>query len=249
MGVPDFATSDVLSVASTCVGAKKVEVAATHQVQSGAHQPNGSVADIMCFPGGSGRHAALPEQCARDRAIGFASEVSIERAKRERKSPASRRREAVRAIGRSPCDGTPQAKRSVSAGGEVLIERDDGGGRCRSRGLADQHHGKASLGSSEEQIVAVACGALEDRRQYGDVARIAESLWRGREKNDSRSNLRLPNRRSPVCALVRVEREISNPSAPAKRLRAHWVFGRERRGKRAGMLDFAARTHRRFQRN
>ena len=54
-------------------------------------------------------------------------------------SPPVRTGKAVsRTIGRLPGDGTPHAKRGVSAGGEVLIERDYGGCRCRGRGAADE---------------------------------------------------------------------------------------------------------------
>ncbi len=75
--------------------AKKFEVATTHQVQAGTDQPDCSVPEVVCFPGGIRRHAAFAKQPLRNHAIGFARKVCIERAEDERKSPASRRREAV----------------------------------------------------------------------------------------------------------------------------------------------------------
>ena len=75
--------------------AKKFEVATTHQVQAGTDQPDCSVPEVVCFPGGIRRHAAFAKQPLRNHAIGFAREVCIERAEDERKPPASRRREAV----------------------------------------------------------------------------------------------------------------------------------------------------------
>jgi tripartite-type tricarboxylate transporter receptor subunit TctC len=64
------------------------------------------------------------------------------------------------------------------------------------RGAADEDDGKAILGAAaEEQILAVACAALKHSLQAEGIARIAECLWRGREKNDRRSKMREPNRR------------------------------------------------------
>jgi hypothetical protein len=146
----------------------------------------------------------------RDRAIGFVGEVRVECAQHERESPTPRRRETLRrARERSFADGLPQPECRISAGGEVLIERDDGRDGCRGCGAADQDDRNAVL---KDQVLAVACGAPEYWRKRGDAARFAESLWRGREKNDRRSNMRQPNRRGSVCALVRIEREISSPS-------------------------------------
>jgi hypothetical protein len=120
---------DLLSAPSTGVVTKEINVAATHQVQPRTHQPNRSVPEVMRFPGGSRWHAAFAEHCSCDRAIGPTVEARVERAQNERKSPVLWQRETVRrAVERSPSDGLPQAKRSVSAGGEVVIERDDGRG-------------------------------------------------------------------------------------------------------------------------
>ena len=64
----------------------------------------------------------------------------------------------------------------------------------------------------EDEILAIACGAPEQESKGRDAVGFTEFLGRGREKNDRRSKMRQPNRRGPVCALVRVERETSNPS-------------------------------------
>jgi hypothetical protein len=61
-------------------------------------------------PGSARGHAALPKQPLRNRAIGFAGEVCIERTKDKHQSPASRRREVISgAINRLRSDGPPQA--------------------------------------------------------------------------------------------------------------------------------------------
>src|SRR5262249_42205086 len=74
----------------------------------------------------------------------------------------------------------PQAKRSVSAGGEVVIERDDGRGRCCGPGAADQHDGRAAL---KDQILA---RLRRPEILAEDAARLAESLWRGPERKGAR---------------------------------------------------------------
>jgi hypothetical protein len=71
------------------VEAEKLEVAAAHQIQPGTHQANCSVAEVMRLPRGARRHAAFAEYRLRNRAIGFAGKVCIERAEGERQSPAS----------------------------------------------------------------------------------------------------------------------------------------------------------------
>jgi hypothetical protein len=129
---------DALSAPSTLVRAEKLEVATPHQVQPGSDQPDCSVTEVVRLPGNAGWHAALPEQPLRNRAVGFAGEVCVERAEKQHKSPASRRREAIRQADRSLGYNLPQAKRCVSAGGKVLIERDDRGDGRRSRGSADE---------------------------------------------------------------------------------------------------------------
>jgi len=106
-------------------------------------------------------------------------------------------------------DRVPQLKCSVSARREVLIERYDGRGGCCGRSAADQDDRGAVL---QDQIFAVACGAPEYWRERRNAARIAESLWRGREKNDRGIEMRQPNRRDLVCPLVRIERGISSPN-------------------------------------
>ena len=69
--------------------AKKFEVATTHQVQAGTDQPDCSVPEVVCFPGGIRRHAVFAKQPLRNHAIGFARKVCIKRAEDERKSPAA----------------------------------------------------------------------------------------------------------------------------------------------------------------
>ena len=105
--------------------------------------------------------------------------------------------------------GLPQAKRSVGAGGEVAIERNDSRCGCRRRGTADEDDWSAIL---KDQVKAVACCILEYWREHGDVAHLGKSLGRGRENNDRGGKMGQPNRRSSVRALVGVEREILNPS-------------------------------------
>jgi hypothetical protein len=164
----------------------------------------------MCLPGSAGWNAALPKQPLRNRAIGFAGEVCIERTENKHQSPASRRREVIGgAINSLRSDGPPQAKRSISAGGKVLIERDQGRSGRSGRDAADEYNGSAIL---KNQILSIACGALEYWLEPGNAARFTESLWRGREKNGRRSKMWQPNRRGAVCTLVWVEREIATPS-------------------------------------
>ena len=154
--------------------------------------------------------AAFAEQPLRNRAIGFAGEVCIERAKGERQSAASRRREVIGgAINRLRSDGPPQTKRGVRTGGEMLIEWHDGRSRCSGRGAGDEHNGSAIL---EDEILAIACGAPEQESKGRDAVGFTEFLGRGRKKNDSRSKMRQPNRRCSVRTLVWVERETSDPS-------------------------------------
>jgi hypothetical protein len=201
---------DALSAPSTVARAEKLEVATPHQVQPGSDQPDCAVAEVMCLPGSTGWQAPFAVQPLRNRAIGFAGEVCIERAEDKYQSPAARRREVIGgAINRLRNDGPPQAKRSISAGGKVLIERDDSRSGCSGRDAADEYNASAIL---KNQILAIACGALEYWLELGDAGRFMESLWRGRKKNGRRSKMWQPNRRGAVCSLVWVEREIATPS-------------------------------------
>jgi hypothetical protein len=205
----DFATQDALSAPPSGL-AEKLEVAAAHQVQPASDQPNCAVAEVMCLPGSTGWHAPFAEQPLRNRAVGFAGEVCIERTEDKHQSAPSRRREIIGgAINRLRRDRLPQAKRSISAGGKVLIERDDGRSGRSGRDAADEYNGSAIL---KNQILSIACGALEYWLELGDAARFTESLWRGREKNGRRSKMWQPNPRGAVCTLVWVEREIATPS-------------------------------------
>jgi hypothetical protein len=202
---------DALSAPSAAVG-EKFEVAAPHQVQPGTHQPDGPVAEVVCLPGRAGWHAALPEQPLRNCAIGFAGEMCIERAEDEHQSLAPRRREADRRADTSLGESLPEAKRSVSAGREIVIEGNDGGDGRRSRSTANEHDGSAVWRTAQDSVLPIACGLLEYLRQRTDAARLAETLGHGREKNDDRSKVWQPNWRGSVGALVRVEREIATPS-------------------------------------
>jgi hypothetical protein len=178
---------DALSAPSTTVMAEKLEVAAPHQVQPGTDQPDCSVAEVMCLPGSARGHAPFAEQSLRNRAIGFAGEVCIERAEDEHQSPASRRREVIGgAISRLRNDGPPQAKRSISAGSKVLIERDEGRSGRSGRDAPDEYNAGAIL---KNPILSIACGTLEYWLEPGNAARFTESLWRAREKNDRGSKM------------------------------------------------------------
>ena len=103
----------------------------------------------------------------------------------------------------------PQAKRSVGAGREVVIERNDSGCGCRRRSTADEDDWSAIL---KDQVKAVAGGVPEYWREHGYVVHLWKFLGRGREKNDRGGQMGQPNRRGSVRALVGVEREILNPS-------------------------------------
>jgi hypothetical protein len=203
---------DALSAPSTLVRAEKLKVATPHQVQPGTDQADGPVAEVVCLPGRAGGHTALPEQSLRNRAIGFAGEARIKRAEDEHQSLAPRRREASRRAERLPGQGLPQTKRSVSAGREILIEGDDRGRGSRSRSTANEYDRSTVSRTSDDPVLAIACGMHEYLRQRTDTAGPAKFRGRGREKNDCRSKMRQPNRRGLVRALVRVEREIAVPS-------------------------------------
>jgi len=148
----------------------------------------------------------------RNCAIGFAGEACIKRAEDEHQSPTPRRREAVGRADRSLGEGLPQTKRRVSAGREILIEGNEGGDGRRSRSTANEHDGSAVRRTAQDSVLPIACGLLEYLRQRTDAARLAETLGRGREKNDGSCKVWQPNWRGSVGALVRVEREIATPS-------------------------------------
>jgi hypothetical protein len=168
--------------------AEKFAVAAAHQVQPGTDQPDGAVAEVMCLPGVTRWHTPFAEQPLRNCAVGFAGEVCIERAKGERQSASSGRREVIGgAIHRLRSDGPPQAKRGVRPGGEILIEWDNGGSRCTGHGAGDEHNGSAIL---KDEILAVACSTPEQEPKGRDAARFTEFLAGGCEKNDRRSKMR-----------------------------------------------------------
>lgn len=139
-------------------------------------------------------------------------------------------------IGELSSPPLPQAKRSVGAGREVAIERNDSCCGCRRRCTADEDDWGALL---KDQVKAVAGGILEYWRGYGDVARLGKFLGRGREKNDRGGNMGQSYRRGSVRAFVGLEREILNPTWQVRRLRARPAHGPGRRGNSAGMPDFA----------
>jgi hypothetical protein len=191
---------------------EKFEIAAAHQVEAGTDQPDRPIAEVVCLPGSAGRHTTLPEQPSRNRAVGFAGKVPIERAESEHQSLAPRPREAIRRADRSLGQGLPQTERGVSSGREILIEGDDRGDGRRSRSTANKYDGSAVLGTADDPVLAIACGMQEHLRQRTDAARLAKFRGRGREKDDRRSKMWQPNRRSSVRAFVRVENETAVPS-------------------------------------
>jgi hypothetical protein len=71
---------------STTGVAQKVEIAAPHEFQSGAHQANRAIAQVMRLPGRSRWHAPFTEQDLRDGAIALASEAAIQGAQRKDES-------------------------------------------------------------------------------------------------------------------------------------------------------------------
>ena len=99
-----------------------------------------------------------------------------------------------------------------------MIERDDRGDGRRSRGTADEYDGEPMFGFPKDEVLAVACAAPENWRELADAARLAECLWRGREKNNGRSKMWQPNRSSSVRALVRVEKGNRKPQRESERV-------------------------------
>jgi hypothetical protein len=87
MGVHVFTTpcDRTLSPHTTRV-AQEIEIAAPHELQSGAHQANRAIAQIMCLPGRSRWHSPRTEQSLGDGAIALAGEAAVQGAQRKYES-------------------------------------------------------------------------------------------------------------------------------------------------------------------
>jgi hypothetical protein len=61
------------------------EIATSHQLEAGARQTNGAVAQLVCLPAGTGRNSGAAEQDLRNGAISFTGQAAVERAQRKPK--------------------------------------------------------------------------------------------------------------------------------------------------------------------
>src|SRR5260370_35138173 len=96
--------------------AQQVEIAASHQLHTGAHQANGAVAQVMRLPAGTGWNARVAEQSRRNDAIGLASKAALERADRQTKRAPPLRRQPTRQAA-PPAAGDQRPGRASSDGG------------------------------------------------------------------------------------------------------------------------------------
>lgn len=79
VGVTIFDTPKPTALFFSAPGSQKLAITAAHQCEAGLHQTNGSIAQIVRFPG-SVWDAFLAEQCLCDGAICAAVALCIERA-------------------------------------------------------------------------------------------------------------------------------------------------------------------------
>jgi hypothetical protein len=169
---------------------QQVEIASLHQLQAGARQTNGPVAQLVCLPAWTGRNARRAEQSLRDGPISFASKAAVKRTEGKPKPVTSLPGQTIRrTAARSAGGEAPQAQCGIGARGEVRVERDEDR-RWRRGARSDEHRGQTSITVANEPIVAVIRGALECRRRQANAARISESLRRRRDENCARIEMR-----------------------------------------------------------
>src|SRR6266849_4207051 len=193
---------------------QQVEIAALHELHAGAHQTNSSVAQVMRLPAGTCRNEHLTEQARRNDAIGLASKAPIERTQGKSKAVTSLRRQPIRRTA-APSTGNeaPEAQCCIGACGEVCIERDDDcGGQIRVR-AADEYRRRTVMPVIDEPVLAVGGAAPERWCERVDRTGVSEGLWRRRDENGARIEMRQPDDGSAVRPKIRIDREIVTPIA------------------------------------
>jgi len=155
--------------------AQKVEIAAVHQVQAGAHQSDRPVAQVVRLPSFARQRPDFAKQDLGDHPISLTGEMAVERAESKHQPSAPLRREAVRrTVATLSGDAAPQLQGRVSAHREVCIKRDDSRrGRC-GVDTADQHGSDTTIFIADEPIVAIWSMARECRCQLANIVRGGE---------------------------------------------------------------------------
>ena len=97
-------------------------IAAAHQGEAGLNQTNGSITQIVGFPGAFGNLSGAKHDC-RDFAVRTAVDPRIKRAKCERQTTAALRGKHMQRWSRwTAVQGSPQPARGVRAKLEVAVE-------------------------------------------------------------------------------------------------------------------------------
>ncbi len=108
---------------------------------------------------------------------------------------------------------TPEAQCCVGACGEICIERDDDcGGQIRVR-AADEYRRRTVMPVIDEPVLAVGGAARERWCERVDRTGVSEGLWRRRDENGARIEMRQPDDGSAVRPKIRIDREIVTPIA------------------------------------
>lgn len=170
-----------------CGLTEEVEIAAAHEVETGSHQTNAAVPDIMCLPGRPGRNARCTEQGPRDLSICCAGEVTVERLQRKREPSALMRGQTIGSTLTHSVRSKPsQANCRLNSRGEACVERNDD--RCWRVGARPVHEygGQSILDTVEKQVLALGGDTPECWGEVADADRIDKHRWRRRDDNGRR---------------------------------------------------------------
>ena len=224
---------------------QQVDIAALHQLEAGAGQTDGAVAQLVRLPGGTGRNACTPEQALRNYAIALASQAAVECAESEAKPVTSLPCQPLwRTAVWPPNDDAPQPQRGVGARGEVRVEWDDGRDWRRHACVANEHDGQSAMMLVDEPIVAIGRAAFKRRPDRAYVAGICERLRGRRNENGAGIEMRQPDDWRSIRPQIRIDRETGVPSAksPARKILPDQQRRRRQLESRAGSRDCAAGT-------
>ena len=224
---------------------QQIEVSATHQLQAAAAEPDGPIAQIVRLPSRPSCSGRFAEQALGNDAVRVASQAPIERAERKYESSTLLERQRPLWSATGPAHGgAPQMQRRIGARGEIGVQRNHNGRRCRSVCTADEHNGQTATTVIDEPMLISGSLAREYRRQGANRARIRERLWSRCNEHGAGIEMRQPDYRRAICLKIRIDREIAAPIAgsPPRKFQAARRSRRRRSDNRADMRDCGAGT-------
>ena len=178
---------------------QQIEVAAAHQFQAAAAQPDGPITYIVRFPARTSRNACFADQALCDDAIRMAGKASIKRPENKPEPQPLPQRQTMRRPAASASAGQlPQAQRRFGTRSEIVVERNDSGRRRRGVGAVDEENRQTISTAINEPVFAIGGVTRKCRRQRSDRAG-PEHPGRGGDHHGGRVEMRQPNERCATC--------------------------------------------------